>query len=349
MYASISAIVILISVFVVCASTHPKFQRELYLQEWLEYYSDEPKTLSLLRLVEEKEDGDSIITLINNTENPFLNKTNPTPFLNVSSMYNLSVTANAFNNAISNITMFENRVSKTRPPLPSTATRYKYLEYIDICTVVFFGLELVTRFVFCPYKSKFFFGILNIVDIVALLSELIIFILERAYPKEKFDDFSPLDIVECIQILRVFRIFRILKRSINFKILIFSLKASICNMLMMTFLLSIAVLVFACVGYYSDREVLISIPDAMWWAVVTMTTVGYGDMHPKSHIGKLVGSLCAISGVFVLALLIPVLVNNFILFISFSKIHGKQKNTTNKVRRKTDDESVIPLMTSGDV
>ena len=55
----------------------------------------------------------------------------------------------------------------------------------------------------------------------------------------------------------------------------------------------------------------VSIPAGMWWAVQTLTSLGYGDYWPESFLGKLMGSACAVCGVLVMALPIPIVVDNF--------------------------------------
>ncbi len=72
---------------------------------------------------------------------------------------------------------------------------------------------------------------------------------------------------------------------------------------------------FASAAYYAESgepdTKFTSIPTAFWYALISMTTVGYGDLVPETGIGKLIGSICIISGVLILSLPIVVIVDNF--------------------------------------
>ena len=92
-----------------------------------------------------------------------------------------------------------------------------------------------------------------------------------------------------------------------------SLIKKLLSFLMLFFIVSM--ILFSTFIYFCEinenGKVFMSIPHAFWWAIVTMTTVGYGDMFPITPLGKVVGFFCAICGVLCIALPVPSIVSNF--------------------------------------
>ena len=81
------------------------------------------------------------------------------------------------------------------------------------------------------------------------------------------------------------------------------------------FCLVVFSLLFSAVLYFFEEKVentgFESIPHTMWWAVVTITTVGYGDLSPETSAGQVMGSVCAVMGVVMVALPISVISSTF--------------------------------------
>jgi len=194
---------------------------------------------------------------------------------------------------------------------------------LETVCIVWFALELTVRFAACPDHFAFFKDIMNVIDFLAITPyfiSLATYAVGNAYGSGSSQP-SSLAILRVIRLVRVFRIFKLSRYSKGLQILGLTIRASLRELGLLIFFLIICVVLFSSAVYFAEADLqaaglshFTSIPDAFWWAVVTMTTVGYGDMRPVGPWGKLVGSLCAIAGVLTIALPVPVIVSNFNFF-----------------------------------
>ena len=127
----------------------------------------------------------------------------------------------------------------------------------------------------------------------------------------------PLDL-RFIRIMRFIRLIRLLKLSRYSETLkTFSnvFKEKIEELMIALFLIIILLIIASCLMYYVEHqaqpEAFSSIPAAMWWAVATLTTVGYGDIVPKTLFGKILGAVIALIGIGLFAMPAGILAAGF--------------------------------------
>jgi len=189
---------------------------------------------------------------------------------------------------------------------------------IETVCIVWFTSELLARFASCPDPVTFFKGAMNAIDLAAIVPYFITLGSLIASRGRGNNQAMPLAILRVVRLVRVFRIFKLSRHSKGLQILGQTIRASLRELGLLIFFLLICVVLFSSAIYFVEVDCkntfFHSIPEAFWWAVVTMTTVGYGDMRPISPLGKVVGSLCAIAGVLTIALPVPVIVSNFNYF-----------------------------------
>jgi len=159
---------------------------------------------------------------------------------------------------------------------------------------IIFTIEYILRIITSPKRSHYIFSFYGVVDLLAILPTYVsIFLVGSQY-------------LIVIRIIRLLRIFRVLKLSRYIGASGFLWKSIINSrhkIFVFLWLVLIIVVVVGAVMYLVEgpENGFRSIPESIYWAIVTLTTVGYGDISPHTALGKTIASLLMITGYAIIA------------------------------------------------
>ncbi len=175
-----------------------------------------------------------------------------------------------------------------------TQRQFLILQYIEYFLTAVFTIEYVVRILVYPKPLKYIFSFWGVIDLLSVLP---------TYLGLFFVGFHYLLIVRIFRLLRVFRILKLVRFNREAKILLDALRAS--SYKIGVFLVSVlAIATFMGTIMYvleGGEQGYNSIPQSIYWAIVTITTVGYGDVVPQTILGKMVSSFAMIMGYAIIA------------------------------------------------
>ncbi|XP_031565663.1 shaker-related potassium channel tsha2-like [Actinia tenebrosa] len=203
--------------------------------------------------------------------------------------------------------------STTNDRKPAVAVRPRTWFWIDTFITTWFCLEYVARLFSCPLKLKFILSTLGVIDVLSILPYFISLYLTNY--KHGFT----LAVLRVFRLLRVSRLLKLTRYIAALRILGYAIRLCHHQLFSLAILLAITAIMFSSIMYNIESEVnpqYSSIFESLWWCIITMTTVGYGDIYPVTTLGKIVGAVCAVFGV-VLMLCLP----TPLFILNFNKIY----------------------------
>lgn len=207
------------------------------------------------------------------------------------------------------------------------ATAFGWFEAVSVAV---FSIEYLLRLWSAPADQRFRGAVagrlrwaitpMAIVDLLAVLPSYLPFL------------GLDLRVARALRLMRLFRLAKLGRYMSSLRLFGHVAREKREELVLTTFLLFLMLLISASVMYYAENaaqpDLFSSIPATMWWAVATLTTVGYGDMYPVTAVGQLFGAFVAILGIGLFALPTAILGSGFVDAIAERKAQRDKHGPT---------------------
>ncbi|XP_016129334.1 potassium voltage-gated channel subfamily G member 3-like [Sinocyclocheilus grahami] len=190
---------------------------------------------------------------------------------------------------------------------------------IEAVCIGWFTAECIVRFIVSRDKCEFVRRPLNIIDLLAI-TPYYISVTMTVLTGENSQLQRAGVTLRVLRMMRIFWVIKLARHFLGLQTLGLTLKRCYREMVMLLVFICVAMAIFGALAQLlehgldleSGNEEYASIPAACWWVIISMTTVGYGDMYPITVPGRVLGGLCVVSGIVLLALPITFIYHSFV-------------------------------------
>ena len=174
------------------------------------------------------------------------------------------------------------------------ARHYTLLHSFEWAFTIIFTIEYVLRLYCAGRPKEYALGLYGVIDLMAILPTYISVFVPGA---------QTLVVVRLLRIMRVFRVLKLMKHSNAGRVLASAIRASEEKLTVFVVVVLILITTIGCLMYLIEgpEHGFTSIPQSMYWAIVTLTTVGYGDISPETPFGKMLAAVVMVIGYAIIA------------------------------------------------
>jgi voltage-gated potassium channel len=180
--------------------------------------------------------------------------------------------------------------------IPAYQEKYgKIFNYTEWLLTIFFTIEYFLRIYSVNRPKKYIFSFFGLVDLLSIVP---------TYLSIFFAGTQSLLIIRALRLMRVFRVFKLVGFLSQGQLILGALRASRQKIAVFMLFILLLVCIFGSVMYLVETGSdggFDSIPRSVYWAIVTLTTVGYGDISPQTPLGQFIASLIMIMGYAIIA------------------------------------------------